>query len=397
MRFKLLLKLELKKTLKKFPQIIFGAIALILLISAVAFCSNKYLYKLPVNTNINIALAVEDNSFLMNLFMNTIQNSDSFSNVSTFVPCSRDEIPQLLDNGDAIAGIIISETVTDDIMTGKNTPIEIVFPANSGFEAAILSEITKSIATMLSSAQSSVHCGIDLYKAYNAPGRSEMVERLNSKNISVVLFRDSAFLESYVSATGSLSSANYYITSGLLVFLLLFAINIASIYTHYHSHLEARLSQNGIAPFMQLIIKYLSILLIYILLLPILLIFLTTVVKPLVVLKLIIPLIICITCLSALSLFIYEIFRKTVPCILFIFLFSIFLAFISGCFIPSLMLPDSINMFASFLPTTYILSIISNTFINEFAILPYIIVIAFSLIFILFTYSIKTLRTKLQN
>ena len=72
MRFKLLLKLELKNTLKKFPQILLGAIALILLISAVAFCSNKYLYKLPVSTNINIALAVEDDSFLMNLFISSI-------------------------------------------------------------------------------------------------------------------------------------------------------------------------------------------------------------------------------------------------------------------------------------------------------------------------------------
>ena len=396
MRFKLLLQLELKTALKKFPQMLIGAIALILLISAVAFCSNEYLYKLPIEANIKIAIASEDESFLMNFFTNAIQESESFKSVSSFVPCDKEDIPDMFDNGEAIAGIIIAPTVADDILSGKNTPIEIVFPDNSGFEAAIISEITKAISSMISTAQTDIHCGKFFYNAHDKrTEKSAMVTRLNTKNISTILFRDSVFKESYISGTGDISSANYYTTSGLVMFLLLFSINIATFYKHYNKHMVHKLTLNNVGMLPQLTVKYISILSIYILLLPVLLIFLSTILQPGAVIKLIIPLIFSVICISALSLLVYEFFKNTTACIMFIFILSVCLSFASGCLIPSLMLPETINKFSMILPTTYIIEAINNIFIGEFSIIPYLWITAFTLVFISLTYGAKSISTKL--
>ena len=304
----------------------------------------------------------------------------------------------MLDNGEITAGLVIPAGTVDNIMTGKNTPIDIIFPKDSGFEAAILVELTSSISSMLASAQAGVYAGIDFYNANNKQQEKQsMITSLNIKNMTTVLNRESVFKEEYISATGNISTANYYTTGGIVMFLLLFSINIAAIYRAYSKHVEYKLLTSDVGILKQIICKYMSILTLYVLLLPVIIIFLFVILTPKSVFALIIPLIICILCTSAIALLVYELFRNNINCILFSFMLSVIFAFISGCLIPSLMLPEIINDISLFIPSTYIVKVLNNTFTGTFSILPYIVLLAFTFILGMLTYIVKKVKLRFNH
>ncbi|MDE6698515.1 MAG: ABC transporter permease, partial [Lachnospiraceae bacterium] len=305
MKFKLLLLLELKNTLKKIPHIILGVVALIAVIGAITFCGTKYLYNLDMDITINLALVTEDDSKLMTTITNMVTEADSIKEYVNFIPCTRDELPSLLDNGGVYAGIILQEDAAKDIMSGKNTPIEIVFPKNSGFEAAIISEMASAVASMLSTAQAGVYTSIDFYNAhYKYNAKDEMIERLNLTYIVTVLFRGNTFNDHVISATGNISLILYYVIAAIAMFLLFYSINSATIYSRYGMHLSNKLINNNVGILGQMFIKYLSILTSYgfllIILLPILFYFFEMSIA----FSLILPIILATLCISALTLLI---------------------------------------------------------------------------------------------
>lgn len=385
MKFKYLLKLELKNTIKKIPQILIGAMALVIIISAIAFCGNKYLYNLPVNVNINIALCVEDDSPLMGYITQMVTHSNSIKEYASFTLCQREDLPKILDEGGAVAGIILQEDAAADIMDGTNTPIQIVFPKNSGFESALVKEIASAVASLLTTAQAGIYASIDFYNEQGKYSqKDDMLERINYEYISMVLFRESTFNNHVLEATGEVSLLDYYVSAAIVLFLMLFAINIVNVYQKYSVHLSFKLINEGVGICKQLFIKYICIIAIYLVFSLIALPMLLYLFNFKTALLLLLGIIIGALSVASLIQIIYELFDNSTSCILFIFLFSVVLAFISGCFIPSLMLPKVLNNLAVFTPIHHLItllgSIISDsTSFSSIGFLLFFIVINFAI------------------
>lgn len=395
MKFKLLLLLELKNTFKKIPNIILGAVALIAVIGAIAFCGTKYLYNYDMDITINLALVVEDDSKLMSTITNMVTEEESIKEYVNFIPCTRDELPSLLDSGSVYAGIILQEDAAKDIMNGTNTPIEIVFPKNSGFEAAIISEMASAIASMLSTAQAGIYTSIDFYNAhYEYDAKNEMLDRLNLTYIVAVLFRGNAFNDHIISATGNVSLIIYYIIAAIAMLLVFYGINAATIYNRYGMHLSNKLVNNNVGIIRQMFIKYLSILATYVFLLIVLLPIVFYFFEISTAFSLILPILLSMLCISALTLLIYEIFSNNVTSILFVFIFSVFTAFVSGCFIPTLMLPEAVTNISNLFPLKYIMTIMTNIVLANNSIQPYMLIMLFIIIYFLLAVFVKYLKTK---
>lgn len=398
MKFSLLLKLELNQTAKKLPKIIFGAMALIIIICAIAFCGNKYLYNLPVEPHINIALCVEDDSSLMTYITEMVTNSDSIKEYATFIKCNKENLTNILDNGEAVAGVILQENAANDIMNGTNTPVEVVFPKNSGFEAALVKEIAVAVANLLSTAQAGIYTSIDFYNDnYKYSAKKDMLDRINYKYIKMVLFRESAFDNKVVEGTGDVSLLNYYITTGIVVFLILFAINISSTYPRYLKHLRYKLANNNVGIFKQLLIKFVCMLLPYFALITLALPVLIYVLSFKAAFCIYIGTLISAVAIASMMQIIFELFEESTSCILFIFLFGVILAFISGCFIPSLMLPHGINLLASFSPTHYSMELINSIFTNSFNGVAFVLLLVFTIINLGITYGLCSLKFRKEN
>lgn len=362
MRFFLLLKLELKNLIKKIPGMLTGAIALIFVIGVIAFCCNKYIYSSNVKDSFPVAVVFEDDSDTMKTVSDMIVKSKTIGSYLTFDICnSKDELINKLDSGDVVCGIVIQKDAAKDIMDKTNTPIDIYFAKNTGYEAAIIKEIATSGAILLQCAQSGVYTNADFYREHdNYKEKSDMIDRLNIQYAKCVFLRESAIKENIINATGDISTILYFTTSGIILFLMLYAINISTIFRRYTLHLSAKFSNNGVNTFFQTLIKYITICISYFVLIPFgLLLFNASTM-----LYLLLPLTVTILCYSAFILMIYELFKNKNSCIMFIFLFTIFVGFVSGCFIPSLMLPEQLSNISGFFPVKYMFDSINSAYIS---------------------------------
>lgn len=394
MKFLLLLKLELKTSFKKIPKVIIGAITLIFLIGVIAFCCNKYLYGTDIDKKISIALTIEDDSNMMKVITNLAMESDIANEYINFDICDRDTMYQNIKDGKDIAGILLKENTASDIMNSVNTPIEIIFPKNSGLEAALVKEVADAIGRLLQTAEAGVYASVDFYKeAENYSEKSDMIDRLNVTYLSMVFFRNSAFKSNVLNATGDISVLHYFICSGIVLFLMLFSINIANVYSYFTPHFTYKLICENVSITKQMLIKYATILVQYltffIVLIPISFVF----IEPAFVLKLLVPILVSILCISSLTLLIYELFTNKNTCIMFLFISSVILAFISGCIIPTLMLPVYIKTTAKAFPIRYILETLTTTFENTMNINNIFILLIFTLLYFSLAVILKKVKT----
>ena len=395
MKFKILLKAEIKNTFTKIPKLIFSTIILIAVIGIIAFCGTKYLYNDDSNFNVTLGLVIEDDTAVMGAITNFITNSKSVAEYASFITCTRAELNDYLDSGKICAGIILQKNAAKDIINGTNTPIEIVFPKNSGFEASMIAQIAKACASLLDTAQSGIYTSIDFYNAhYKTYAKQDMLDRLNMTYIYMVLKRATTFNEHTVTATGDVSLAAYYCLSAVIMILLFFAINIATTYTKYNSHLSNRLLQNNVGITKQLFIKYISVVITYMFCLLVLSPILFYFFKIGTAINMLLAVIAGILALSSFTLLLYELFNSNVVCILFIFLFNIFIALASGCFIPPVMLPDLLKNIGKLFPAHYIFEILSSLATRDFSIIPYIYLMIFTVFYFALTCIIKILSTK---
>ncbi|NLL93256.1 MAG: ABC transporter permease [Clostridiales bacterium] len=395
MKFRILLSLEIKNTLKKIPFMLLGSVALIVVIGATAFSANKYIYEMPVDVNVKIAVVVEDDSRMIPYITSMIQNSEGVNDNATLIMCDRDEVNAYLDGGGVAAAVIIQENAVKDIMNGTNTPIKIIFPKNSGFESAIIKEVADTAASLLTTAQAGIYAGLDFYRdAGKYDDADDMLDGLNARYITMVLFRNSVFKEEILSATGGNSLGQYYVSCGIVMFLLLFSINIAVTYRKYSFNMSSKLEVSGVRIPLQLLIKYICIAIVYVIFTASLSIIGLFFIEFRTLLFIIIAVLLSLPAISAMVLFFYELMKKPATGIMALFLVNIILLFISGCFIPSLMLPESINILAKYTPIHYSISLLNDAFLGNLVGRNVIILIGFSIIFFLFTVLVANRRNR---
>ena len=241
-RFKTLLKLNIKRAYKSLFQLVFGAIALIFMVSAIAFYGTEFLYgglsELSTNTDNNEALMafklgviVHDTSDIADTVTNKVANMKKISNMIGFIFTDEKTALKKLEDGELMAVLIIPENTVNGIITGKNEPMQVIFPENSGFEAILLKEIGDSAATLLSASQAGIYCIGDFYKSHDATShKKDAVNRMNLKYINFAATGMNMFDSNEVTATGQIPIMTYYISGALVLFMLLLGINCHTVY-----------------------------------------------------------------------------------------------------------------------------------------------------------------------
>ena len=110
-RFKTLLQLNIKRTFRALPQLIFGATALIFLVSAVAFCGNKFLYgtlsEVATGEKFPVGIIMEDTSKIANTVSDALLGMKEVNDNLEIKFTTKDEAISMLEDGSIIAAIHI--------------------------------------------------------------------------------------------------------------------------------------------------------------------------------------------------------------------------------------------------------------------------------------------------
>ena len=398
-RFKTLLQLNIKRTFRALPQLIFGATALIFLVSAVAFCGNKFLYgtlsEVATGEKFPVGIIMEDTSKIANTVSDALLGMKEVNDNLEIKFTTKDEAISMLEDGSIIAAIHIPKDTAKNIINGKNTPMNIIFPEDSGFEAIIIKELADCVTNMLSSSQAAIYSIYDFYEDMDADDMiDDALLRMNLRYISIAATGNHMFDKTVVTATGSIPLMTYYICGALVLFIMLFGINCFNSRLTLSSYSSKRLSLSNTPIVLQGLSSYLSTALGQLTAISIVAVPAVFIIKmfnlslngPAVVgLILTIPVFILIS--SAFVYFIGSLTEHVTGQIMITFFTTLGMCFISGCFIPTIMLPDILQVISKFLPTHYMINFSSSFLSGSFDVLS---------LFICFGYTILLLSAGLM-
>ena len=358
-----LLKIELKRVLKTLPKLLTGATTLIIIISAVAFCSKHILYNGIDIPPVKVGLVVNDDSYWTKFGVNSFLSNSATESVH-FVDTDEVTAREKINDGTFVAAIILPEKVIDSILSGENNPIQIVYPDNCGLEAIIVTELTEAAATILSTGQAGVYSAEDICYEYSAISASKKVTAsLNAKYLSYALGRNSLYEKNTLTATEDIPIEKYYLASAIVLFLLFFGINLNNFLAAYNKDASNSLHRRGLSHLRQFLIKVLCCFIILDIIGTTLLLALglTGIVKSFTFINAVVLLPIILICALIASIFIVFMYTAAgtgTAGILSLSGVIIITGIMSGLFIPQILLPDMVTSVGGLTPAGIMFNII---------------------------------------
>ncbi len=336
------LKLCLKKTWKAaLPLII---ITLIILLSA-SLLLFTYLSRDEEVKRIGVVGNTEDT--YIDIALTLLSENESFE----ITPLSKTEADALLKSGDIQGYAEIPDGFVSSAMKGKNIPFTYtVIKKPSSLYHVITKETVSSVAVLLNESQNAVY-GMRQYLKDNAMKSQlgEKSEEMSFKYVSAILQRKSLFDVKTVGVANSVSTAEYYFVSIIIVFTLLLGASASPFMIKSHMGLPILLKSRGISPTKQVLCELFAFfIVIYTIVFALLLI--VSFVFDGAIFFYALKLIPVLFTLTALQFVIYELSDSLVGGTLFQFFTSLTLAFVSGCFYPSFLFPRLLKDIAGVLP-----------------------------------------------
>lgn len=395
-RFLMLTKLEIKKYVKAFPGLCVAAIMMALIVAGIGLVGIRTLNSTTVNSveelvddvtakntkgdskgaKIPVAIVIQDESKAMGLATNMLDSMESVNSLLEFYYVDEQDGKELLQKEEVAVLIIIREKTLAGIMNGENTPIEVLFPENSGYEAAIFKEFADAAVRMLSSAQASVYSIYDFYEEYDKYHlRSDPIKRLNMVCITAVLGREKTFQKENVVVTGKLSIPEYYVCSGITLFLMFFSIMLVQFMRRNSRDIAVKLKSAGVGYFRQTIASLAGPVSAYLLLAVVagigISIWKMSDVEALEIISIwqiwqvvlmILPMSLVV---SSFALMICRLTDHAIAQVMMIFLVSMMQGLVAGCFIPKLLLPDVMEKIEVLFPSYYMISMSTAVFTDS--------------------------------
>lgn len=222
------LRLELKRAWKRFPHMMAGAIALLLLVGAAALLSARALYGERAVGRVAVGVILPEGDGLARQAVSMLSSLDSVESLCDFKYMDREEALRQLEKGQVYAVMEVPPQFVEDIINGKNTPVQVILPQGGGVESRIFMELTEAGAATLEASQAGIYAGDQLLEVYSMEHSIPQLEAdLNRVYMKYSLPREDYFKMQKVSATGDVDTICFYGISAFVFLLVLCPIPIS--------------------------------------------------------------------------------------------------------------------------------------------------------------------------
>lgn len=315
--------------------------------------AGRELFKQPDEIKIPVALVLPEDDVYAELAFSFLERMDSIRSTCAFERTDRKNALTLLKAGKVYAVILIPDSFVEHILNGTNSSATLILPNQGGLEAILFATLADAGASTLSTAQAGIYAVEDVLISYEKQDTiPKAEEELNRLYLSYALNRDRLFHTTDVSATDGLSLTDYYLCSGIVLFLLLSGMAGFSYFQAESAGLRLLLGRQGLSVIAVFLLKLSAISIVY-----------TIFLFPLPVIAGILP-------FSALGYFFLLVLSAEAILMLFSMLcphagnyyiitatLSIICLFLSGAFFPSAFLPETVRDFGNLLPTAFLLKL----------------------------------------
>lgn len=216
--------------MKALPLALLGSLIFLLLTGAASAGIFKYFHsdeeEALVKATVGVVVRDIDDSYL-NMGLTMLGSMSSTSDYFTFKVMDEDDAEKALQKGKIIAVFDFQEGAIDGILYGTNEPIAIRFNESNPLSSVLLTELTRSGATLLSGAQAGTYTTSDIFYICDEYDKvSTAFADVDDINFKFVLKRGSLFDEEDQEESGS-ATIIYYVGTAIILVLLFFGLTLS--------------------------------------------------------------------------------------------------------------------------------------------------------------------------
>lgn len=357
-KYAIWLCMELKRAAARLPIMIIEAIILVCVIGMIAFCGQRIITAKGEETSKTIVIVSQESETLTNYVLSFLDGMESVGAWCDFLNTDIETGRYMLENGKAIAMVVIPEKMMEGILYGENIPATLYLTKEMSGMGTLFEELAEAGVYMLSTAQGEVYATSILKDTYYfMDERKDMYADIDSYNLNIVLNRESLFRIRSISATGGETPVVYYIAAFMTLYLMLIGITMGEY--EMQSLLQGKLLQrSGLPCSLRVLGKWgvTSLCIGIMTLLPIMLFVFSGFGEKynlVIHLSSVLNMVIIILCASAILQMICTVVQNVTLALLGIGVGTMTMGYVSGCFLPIVLLPAGIQSIARYLPTTY--------------------------------------------
>lgn len=375
--------LQLKMVLKTIPVILAGTvvIATLLLVGIIA-ADNILSQEENQLTAINVALVINDDNRYTDMAISLLMREENIKRMCNFVEMTQEEALKAMKNGEISATIVVPENFLVGILNGANIPARIILPDGNGYSQSIVfRELVNSGATDLATAQAAIYAVNDLCYATGIDAIQEAEDYLNKKLFMYVLSRNKYYDQVEISKTGDLSVVEFYIASGIVMFLLLGGVVCGELMGRDSLAFSICIERSGIKKWMVIMARLLSVSLVYFLMLTA--IYIVAGMLGVIDFSPISVLAIAVVSFAvfAINIFVFQLADNRITGTIVLFLSTIIMMFLGGNIIPEMFLPGIVNVIGAFSPTKWLVKLVGQVVTGEVLIQNLMIAMMIGIVF----------------
>lgn len=362
MKRNIYLKLQIKKALRIYPEILFITLVTLLCIAVAAGVLLKNTLNSSEQKKFTIGIVENDKDPYLQAMIKLVEQMDTVRFAIETREMDTETAQEALKSGEISGYVDIPKNFMRSVLNGYNNyPIScVVNSASAGINVTLMEEFARLASNMFTEIQRGVYSVCEVaYDTERDEDIDEQVEKINMIYANHVLNRSDLFKRRIVNADEKISYVGYYACSGLLFFMLMWGISSCRFFCGRNAMLEKLLRVHGMNSGNQLLCEYAAYFIVTAATVlgcwGLLAIFariagIAETERALLGIGFAIKLIPVLLMLSMMQFTLYEVMSGTVGAVLAQFLAAVGFGYISGCFYPNTFFPELIRNTAEILP-----------------------------------------------
>lgn len=385
--------LQLKTVIKMLPVILLGTVVFSVLLLGGVLAADKMLAGQQQSSVMNVALVVNDDNKYTEIAINMLVNEENIKELCSFTEMSEADAIAELSTGQVTAAVVIPENFLAGVLNGTNIPARIILPDGNGFSRSLaFRELVSAGASDLATAQAAIYAVDDLCRVAGIDAIAESEDYLNKKLFLYALGRNKYYDKFEVAKTGDLSVVEFYMASGLVMFLLFGGVICGEFLGRENQAVSVCLGRVGVSGRMIVCAKLFSVSLVYFVMLAAAYCVGCALDVVSWSFTSLLGIFVVVAAVFGINLFVFRTADSVVTGSIVLFIGTIVMMFASGNIIPEFFLPEIVNRIGYFMPTKWIVGLAGQVLCGEVVMTDLVIVGAIGAVFAVLSVAERRLK-----
>lgn len=247
-----------KKSIKVLAKTMVSLVVMTAGLAIGIFFLSRIMMHAQVFQAIEVGLVIPKEEKQTQMVTQFLEQMESVRTVCHFQYMEEDKAREALEAGEIQTALLFPEHFYQDVDTGKNTPITMLYPADASFETQVFRELLLDGVSLLRTAEAGVYASLETARIYSAQiPQSELGNVIARAYVEEAFSRGDLFVKRIDTPFGELGLYEYYLAAGMIILFLMSGLSMSFLYDKKSVPLEERLRIYGVGPFVQSCVKVL--------------------------------------------------------------------------------------------------------------------------------------------